>query len=120
MNLPTNRPPNHPGEILKLDVLDELNLTQAEAARQLGMPLNRLNQIVKGKRGITPDTALRLGEVFGIEAPFWLNLQLAWDLWHAQAARRKAGARLKMHPRSRARVREAAAVATAAEAVSHG
>jgi len=60
-----------------------LGLTQAELARRLGVSYPRLNEIVKGKRSVTPDTALRLSRVLGMSAEFWLGLQQDWDLWHA-------------------------------------
>jgi antitoxin HigA-1 len=73
------RPAIHPGEILA-DELEELGVTATELARQVKVPANRITQIVKGKRGITGDTALRLGHWFGTSALFWLNLQSAHDL----------------------------------------
>lgn len=60
-----------------------LELTQVELARCLGVSYPRLNEIIKGKRSITPDTALRLSRVLGMSADFWLGLQQDWDLWHA-------------------------------------
>jgi addiction module HigA family antidote len=89
--LPKNRPPTHPGEMLLEEFLKPLKLSQAEAARRLKMPLNRMNELIKGKRGVTPDTALRLADLFGVSPDFWMNLQNAWDLWHAQQARRERG-----------------------------
>jgi len=59
------------------------NVTQTELARRLGVSYPRLNEIVHGKRSVTPDTALRLERAFGMEAQFWLNLQQAWDLYQA-------------------------------------
>jgi len=59
------------------------NLTQAELARRLNVSYPRLNEIVKGRRSVTPDTALRLSRVLGMSADFWLGLQQDWDLWHA-------------------------------------
>jgi addiction module HigA family antidote len=79
-------PPSHPGQILLADVLEPLGLTQTEAARRLGIPLNRLNEIVSGKRGITPDTAIRLASVFDhAPAERWLALQGQWDLHRARS-----------------------------------
>jgi|SRR5262245_6169946 len=89
--LPTHRSPTHPGEMLLEEFLKPLELSQAEAARRLKMPLNRLNELIKGKRGITPDTALRLCELFQVSAQFWMNLQADWDLWHALQARKASG-----------------------------
>lgn len=81
--LPTHRPPTHPGEMLVEEFLKPLGISQRQAAARLGISYVRLNEIVKGKRGVTPDTALRLERLLGMEAQFWLNLQLGWDLWHA-------------------------------------
>jgi addiction module HigA family antidote len=66
-------------------------LTQVEAARRMGMRLNRLNEIINGKRGITADTALRLARLFKTSPEFWMGLQADWDLWHAAHEMRKAG-----------------------------
>ena len=68
------------GENMLEEFLKPLGLTQAETARQLGMSVNRLNELILGKRGITADTALRLGRFFGMEAQFWMNLQTRYDL----------------------------------------
>jgi len=73
------RPPIHPGEILA-DELSELGVTMTELSHQIGVPPNRLSQIIRGKRSITGDTALRLGHWFKTSAEFWLNLQTAYDL----------------------------------------
>jgi antitoxin HigA-1 len=73
------RPAIHPGEILA-DELQELGVSPTELARQVKVPANRITQIVKGKRGITGDTALRPGHWLGTSALFWLNLQSAHDL----------------------------------------
>jgi antitoxin HigA-1 len=72
--------------MLREEFLQPLGVTQVEAARRLGIPLQRLNEVVRGKRGVTPDTALRLARLLGTSAEFWLNLQLAWDLYHAAHA----------------------------------
>ncbi len=81
--LPKNSAPIHPGEVLQEEFLVPFGLTQSELAVKLGVPFQRINLIVNGKRGITPDTALRLSRFFGTTPDVWLNLQLAWDLWHA-------------------------------------
>ena len=78
--LPTHRPPTSLGETVA-HFLEDLGLSQAEAARALGMSANRLNEVVKNKRGISADTALRLAAYFGTTAQFWLNVQDAWSLW---------------------------------------
>ncbi len=81
--LPNNRPPTHPGEILLEEILKPLNITQSALAVRLGVSFPRLNEVIRGKRGVTPDTALRLARVVGMSADFWLGLQQDWDLWHA-------------------------------------
>jgi addiction module HigA family antidote len=79
--IPTKRPPTHPGEMLLDEFLKPLKMTQVELAEKLGVSYPRVNELIHGKRGVTPDTALRLEQLFGMEAQFWLNLQLAWDLY---------------------------------------
>lgn len=88
--LALKRSPTHPGEMLLEEFLKPAALTQVEAARRMSMPVNRLNEVVRGKRGITADTALRLAKLLGTSAEMWLNLQTDWDLWHAAKAMRKA------------------------------
>ena len=83
MRLPKNRPPTHPGEILLEEFLSLLEMTQKNLAERAGMSYPRVNELVHGKRGGTPDTALRLAKLFGTTPEFWLSGQLAWDLWHA-------------------------------------
>ena len=73
----------HPGEILK-DELTEFGVTPTEFARQIGVPANRVSQIVAGKRSVTGDSALRFGHWFGVEPQFWLNLQSQYDLGVAE------------------------------------
>jgi addiction module HigA family antidote len=82
VRIPTNGPPTHPGEMLLEEFLKPLGMSQAELAEKIGVSYPRINELVRGKRGITPDTSLRLERLFGMEAQFWLNLQLAWDLYH--------------------------------------
>jgi addiction module HigA family antidote len=65
------------------EFLKPLDLTQRELAEHLGVSYPRVNELIHGKRGVTPDTALRLEQLFGMEAQFWLNLQMAWDLYQA-------------------------------------
>ncbi len=85
--LPKHRPPTHPGEMLLEEFLRPLGVTQSEFAVRLAVSFPRLNEIVRGRRGVTPDTALRLARVLGMSAGFWLGLQLDWDLWHAMRAK---------------------------------
>lgn len=86
------RPPTHPGEVLLEEFLVPLGLTQAEAARRMGVSTNRLNELVRAKRGVTAETALRLAQLLGTSPEFWLNLQMTFDLWHALQAERRRGA----------------------------
>lgn len=81
--LPKKRPPTHPGEMLLEEFVKPLGITQTELARCLDVSYPRLNEIIKGRRSVTPDTALRLSRVLGMSADFWLGLQQDWDLWHA-------------------------------------
>ena len=81
--LPKNRRPTHPGKVFEEDFLIPLGITQKEAAKRLRISYPRMNEIVNGKRTVTPDTALRLGRFTDTEPEFWLNLQQAVDLWDA-------------------------------------
>lgn len=81
--LPTALPPVHPGEMLLEEFLKPLEISQSAFAIRLGVSFPRLNEIIRGKRAVTPDTALRLAQVTGMSADFWLGLQSDWDLWHA-------------------------------------
>ena len=82
VRIPKYGPPTHPGEMLLEEFLKPLKITQSELAEKLGVSYPRVNELIHGKRGLTPDTALRLEKLFGMDAQFWLNLQLAWDLYH--------------------------------------
>jgi addiction module HigA family antidote len=82
VRIPKYGPPTHPGEMLMEEFLKPLKITQSELADKLGVSYPRVNELIHAKRGITPDTALRLEKLFGMEAQFWLNLQMAWDLYH--------------------------------------
>lgn len=85
--------PIHPGEILREEFLQPYGLAANGLARILGVPASRINDIVLERRGITPDTALRLARFFGGDAQSWLNLQLAFDLKVTEKERAKAIAR---------------------------
>jgi antitoxin HigA-1 len=76
--------PVHPGEVLK-DELQELDMSASELARQIGVPVNRITEIMKGRRNITGDTAVRLGHWFGMAPQFWMNLQADYDIRVARA-----------------------------------
>src|SRR6266699_4349856 len=88
------RTPIHPGEHLA-EELEELGLSAAELARQIEVPVNRVTGIINGQRGITADTALRLGHWFGTSPQFWLNLQSLYEL---RLAEQKAGKSIKSLP----------------------
>jgi antitoxin HigA-1 len=83
VRIPTHAPPTHPGEMLLEEFLRPGGVSQKEFAGRAGISAVRLNQIIRGRRGVTPDTALRFARVLGTSAEFWLNLQLGWDLYHA-------------------------------------
>ncbi len=83
MTLPTNRPPTHPGEMLIEEFLKPLGMSQTDLAHRIKVSFPRVNELVNGKRGVTPDTALRLSQLFGTTPEFWLNGQRNWDLWLA-------------------------------------
>jgi len=90
VRIPTHGPPTHPGEMLLEEFLKPMSLSQTDLAEKMGVSYPRVNELIHGKRGVTPDTALRLEQLFGMEAQFWLNLQLAWDLYavsHSPAAK---------------------------------
>lgn len=84
VRVPTNREPTHPGEMLLEEFLKPMELSQRELADALRMPYQRVNEIVNGRRGITPATALRLAKYFGTTEGYWMNLQLRWDLYRAR------------------------------------
>jgi len=83
-SIPSDREPVHPGEVLLEEFLNPLELTQRELADGIHVPYQRVNEIINGKRGVTPSTALRLARFFDNSPGFWVNLQLTWDLYHAR------------------------------------
>ncbi len=89
IRVPTNRSATHPGEILREDFLTPMGITQKQLSIAICVPFQRVNEIVSGKRGLTPSTALRLAKFFGNSAGFWLSLQMRLDL-QAAAKREKA------------------------------
>lgn len=88
--LPEKRIPTHPGEVLLMEFLTPLGLTQVDFAGHLGIPIQRVNEIVKGKRGVTPETAWLFSQAFETSPEFWLNLQAAHDLATTQPTTRVA------------------------------
>ena len=83
VTVPTHLPPSHPGEMLLEEFLEPLGITQTDLAERIGVPCQRVNSLVNGRRALTPDTALRLSRLLGTTPEFWLNGQRNWDLWHA-------------------------------------
>lgn len=84
VRIPTHRLPTHPGEMLLEEFLVPAGLTQRHLADSIHVPYQRINDIVNGRRGITPSTALRLSKFFGNSPDFWMNLQLRWDMARAR------------------------------------
>ena len=78
--MPKKYPPIHPGEILLEEFLEPMGISQYRLAKDISVPPRRINEIVLGKRAITPDTALRLSLYFGLSERFWMNLQTRYDL----------------------------------------
>lgn len=78
--IPTHRTATHPGVILLKEFLEPMELTQKALAAHIGIPIQRINEIVRGKRGVTPDTAWLLSEAFNTSPEFWLNLQSTHEL----------------------------------------
>ena len=84
IRIPTHRAPTHPGERLLKEFLEPMELTQRDLADGIRVPYQRINELVNGRRGVTPGTALRLAKYFGTSPDFWMNLQQQWDLYFAQ------------------------------------
>jgi len=87
--LPKSRQPTHPGEVLRNEYLEELNMTQQQLADAIGITRVRINEIILGKRSITPDTAFRLAKFFNTTPDFWINLQSHYDMWNTLQKRKK-------------------------------
>ena len=85
------KPPTHPGEILR-EILEDENLTQTRLAEEIGVSFRAVNELINGKRGITPEMALKLSKRFKTTPLFWLNLQANYDLWKVARKMEKVGA----------------------------
>ena len=83
--LPKSRRPIHPGEIIRFEYLEPFNLTQQKLADAIGVTRVRINEIILGKRSVTPDTAFRLAKFFNTTPDFWINLQMNVDMWDTLA-----------------------------------
>jgi addiction module HigA family antidote len=90
--IPENRIPTHPGVILATQFLAPLNLSQVALAAHMGVPVQRVNQLVRGKRGMTPETAWLLSQALNTTPEFWMNLQTAHDLALSRPPRRPCDA----------------------------
>jgi addiction module HigA family antidote len=97
VRIPTHRSPTHPGEMLLEEFLTPMGLTQRELAEAIHVPYQRINEIINGRRGVTPSTALRLAKFFGMSADFWINLQLRWDLFQVQQAEQETLKAIRRH-----------------------
>ncbi len=86
--VPKNRAPTHPGEILLEEFLNPVGITQVRLAEHIGVPVQRVNEIVRGKRGVTPETAWLLGQALGTTPQFWVNLQSNYELVMAKPRKR--------------------------------
>jgi len=95
MDRKMKRQPFTPGEILREEYLEPTEMTQTGLAKLMKVPVRRVNEIINGKREITPDTALRLEAVFNVSAQFWLNMQNKWDLWKVIQKRSKEYSAIK-------------------------
>ncbi len=87
--------------MLREEFLEPLEMTQSELAERIGVPFQRVNSLVNGRRSLTPDTALRLSKFFGTTAAFWMNHQLRWDLFFAQREGKAELAKIRPHRRRR-------------------
>lgn len=85
VRIPKNRNTTHPGEMLLEEFLKPMGLTQKELADSIHVSFQRVNELISGKRGLTPSTALRLAKYFEMSPGFWLNLQMKWDLQVAES-----------------------------------
>jgi addiction module HigA family antidote len=82
--IPKHRKPTHPGEILLQEFLEPMNLSQVELAHRMGVPVQRVNTLINGKRDMTAETAILLSRALKTTPEFWMNLQDAYDLYEAQ------------------------------------
>jgi addiction module HigA family antidote len=82
--IPKNRRPTHPGEILLEEFLKPASISQVELARKMGIPIQRINTLINGKRAMTAETAILLSRALKTSSEFWMNLQIACDLYDAQ------------------------------------
>ena len=86
VRIPTHRSPIHPGQMLLLEFLEPMGLSQRDLANGICVPYQRVNELINGRRGVTPSTALRLAKFLGTSAEVWMNQQIRWDLYFAQVS----------------------------------
>jgi len=105
VRVPKFREPTHPGEMLLEEFLLPMSISQRDLAKAIHVPYQRINEIINGKRGTTPSTALRLAKYFGVTEDFWMNTQLRWDLYRAysiftprHSVNSDSGAKISVHP----------------------
>ena len=91
--IPDNRIPTHPGEVLREEFLIPMEMSQTALAARTGMSLQRINELINGKRGVTPETAWQLAGAFGTSPEFWMNLQTAHDLAETRPQKQRAARR---------------------------
>ena len=96
IRIPTDRAPTHPGEMLLEEFLKPMDITQRQLSEAIHVPYQRINEIINGRRGITPSTALRLANALDTSPDFWMNLQLRYDLYYV--ARKEAKALKTIRP----------------------
>jgi addiction module HigA family antidote len=102
IRIPTDRSPTHPGEMLLEEFLIPMGITQRELADAIHVPYQRINEIINGRRGITPSTALRLAKFFGMSPDFWMNVQLRLDLYWAMKSERDTLKAIREHKQASA------------------
>ena len=89
VRIPKFREPTHPGKMLMEEFLIPMSITQRDLSKAIHVPYQRINEIINGRRGITPSTALRLAKFFNMSEGFWMNLQLRWDLYRTKRLEEK-------------------------------
>jgi antitoxin HigA-1 len=100
IRIPKYREPMHPGEMLLEEFLAPMSITQRDLSKAIHVPYQRINEIVNGRRGITPSTALRLAKFFNMSEDFWMNMQLRWDLYCAKNSEERELRMIKPHTSS--------------------
>ena len=93
--LPKNRRPTHPGEIIRYEYLEPLGMSQQQLAEAIGVTRVRINEIIRGKRSVTPDSAFRLAKFFKTTPEFWIGLQVNVDMWDTFQSHKKDYERIK-------------------------